>query len=323
LLFPTNAWKGSYRVASRHHFAGASGFLAVTAMDDNTTVTLAKGPQSGIVKAGIPGIGTDGNGVVTLNRGDVIQVVTNGSTNQNDPNDVTGTLVTSSKPVQVIGGHQCVFIPANVGYCDHLEESMFPLETLATEYIVTSPLIQVNTPKAQFVRVVATQPNTTLSYDPAVPGAPASIPQAGGWVELPATAANFKLTASAPVLVAQYMQGQDAGGNSGDPAMALGVATFQYRTSYLFHAPTNYERNFVNVTAPTGATVQLDGANIAANAFTVIGTSGFGVARVQLPNTNGGNHTITSAAQVGISVYGYGQYTSYWYPGGLDLKTFL
>jgi len=23
---------------------------------------------------------------------------------------------------------------------------------------------------------------------------------------------------------------------------------------------------------------------------------------------------------IGISVYGYGQYTSYWYPGGLDLE---
>ena len=25
----------------------------------------------------------------------------------------------------------------------------------------------------------------------------------------------------------------------------------------------------------------------------------------------------------GITVYGYGQYTSYWYPGGLNLKTVL
>ena len=25
----------------------------------------------------------------------------------------------------------------------------------------------------------------------------------------------------------------------------------------------------------------------------------------------------------GITVYGYGQYTSYWYPGGLDLNTII
>jgi hypothetical protein len=43
---------------------------------------------------------------------------------------------------------------------------------------------------------------------------------------------------------------------------------------------------------------------------------------VQLQNLNGGNHSVTSDERVGISVYGYGQFTSYWYPGGLDLKVF-
>jgi hypothetical protein len=39
-----------------------------------------------------------------------------------------------------------------------------------------------------------------------------------------------------------------------------------------------------------------------------------------LSNDNGGNHTITGSKPVGVSVYGYGQVTSYWYPGGLDLE---
>jgi hypothetical protein len=323
LLLPTNAWRNSYRVVARNHWAGRSGFLAVTAKEDGTVVTLAKGPQSGIVKTGVAGIGTDGNGTVTLNRGDVIEVVTNGSSNTVDPNDVTGTLVSSTKPVQVFGGHQCTNIPAGTGYCDHLEESMFPVETLANEYIVTGTRINASTStKATITRVIATQPNTTLTYNPPQAGFPAAIAQAGGWVELPATAADFRVTANSPILVAQYMQGQDAGGGTGDPAMTLAVATYQYRNSYLFHAPTNYQFNFVNITAPTGSTVLFDGAAIAANQFTAIGTTGFSVARVQVPNTNGGNHTVSSAAQVGITVYGYGQYTSYWYPGGLDLKTF-
>jgi hypothetical protein len=99
--------------------------------------------------------------------------------------------------------------------------------------------------------------------------------------------------------------------------MALSVATEQYRSSYLFHAPTNYLSNFVNITAPTGATVTLDGAAVAG--FTPIGASGFSVARVQLSNAGDGNHNITSNQPCGISVYGYGDDTSYWYPGGLDL----
>ena len=113
------------------------------------------------------------------------------------------------------------------------------------------------------------------------------------------------------------MLGQDAGGGSGDPAMALAVATAQYRNYYLFHAPTNYESNYVNITAPDGAVVTLDGQPV--GGFVPIGTTGYSIARVQLSNTGTGNHAITSAAKFGISVYGYGQYTSYWYPGGLDL----
>ena len=54
-----------------------------------------------------------------------------------------------------------------------------------------------------------------------------------------------------------------------------------------------------------------------------IGGSGYALARV-VPLGPGplsdGNHSITGSAAFGISVYGYGMDTSYWYPGGLDLE---
>ncbi|MGB1015215.1 MAG: hypothetical protein ACPG4T_13860, partial [Nannocystaceae bacterium] len=92
----------------------------------------------------------------------------------------------------------------------------------------------------------------------------------------------------------------------------------QFRKDYLFHAPTNYEYSYVNIIAPDGATVTLDGNNV--NAFASIGGTGFGVARLPLSNDGDGTHEIIADVEIGISVYGYGQYTSYWYPGGLDLK---
>ncbi len=320
LLLPTNAWTGTYRVAARHHFYASSGFYAVTAKEDNTLVTVTAGPNSGVVKGGIAGISAAGNGQVTLNAGDVIEVVDAGDDNSaSSPNDVTGTLVSASKPVQVIGGHQCVYIPDNVGYCDHLEESMFPYETLANDYIVTAPLIPTggNTPKVEMVRVIATQDATTITYDPPQGGAPGSIAQAGAWFELPNNPNDFQISADKPILVVQYMEGQDAGGNSGDPAMATAVAKSQYRTNYLFHAPTNYETSYVNIVAPTGEAVMLDGANV--DGFTPIGGTGFSIARKAISNAGDGNHNASSAKPFGISVYGYGQYTSYWYPGGSDL----
>lgn len=323
LLLPVNAWTPNYWVAARHHFYVTSGFYAVTAKDDNTTVTVTPGPNGGIVKAGVNGIATNGQGQVVLNAGDVLEVVTDASIpmDQSDPDDVTGTHVQADKPVQVIGGHQCTYIPDSVAACDHLEESMFPEETLATDYIVSAPLIPTGgaTPKVEMVRIVATQANTMLTYDPPQAGAPSVIATAGDWVELPDNANDFKISANQPILVAQYMEGQEAGGNSGDPAMALAVATPQYRKDYLFHAPTNYDFSYVNIVAPTGAMVTIDGVMVPANSFTAIGNSGFSVSRQSVSNAGNGNHIAVGNMPFGISVYGYGQYTSYWYPGGSDL----
>jgi hypothetical protein len=169
------------------------------------------------------------------------------------------------------------------------------------------------------VRFIATADNITLTYDPPQPGAPSVIPAAGGFVEIVGTSADFKVTSSDKIIVTQYMEGQQNVG-SGDPAMTLAVPLKQYRTSYLFHAPTNYESSFVNVTAPAGAQVTIDGAPVAG--FSPIGGSGYSVARVSLSNAGNGTHSVDATVPVGIEVYGYGQYTSYWYPGGQNLEHF-
>src|SRR5690606_24555171 len=137
-------------------------------------------------------------------------------------------------------------------------------------------------------------------------------------IEIPNNAADFLVTSDKPIIVTQYMEGQDAGGGSGDPAMYLAVATEQYRTDYLFHAPTNYEYSYVNIMAPNGANVPLDGMPV--TGFTPIGGTVFGVARVALDNNGDGNHRVTADQAVGISVYGYGQFTSYWYAGGANVS---
>ena len=323
LMLPVNAWSGDYWVAARNSWLWGGqvnypGFYAVTASADNTKVTIAPSATGNVVRAG-GGVAANGTGVVMLNQGDVLEVFSQGALPEPAQSDLTGTHITADKPIQVIGGHICTFIPFNIGYCDHLEESMPPYETLAKDYIVTPPLIPTggNVPKPHMVRIIATEAGTTLTYDPPQNGAPAALANPGDYVEIAKTGADFKISANNKILVSQYMQGQDAGGNSGDPAMALAVPIAQYRTKYLFHAPINYEKNFVNLVAPSDAKVTLDGAAVAG--FSPIGGTGYGVARIALPNNVDGNHDIVADKPIGVSVYGYGQYTSYWYPGGLDL----
>jgi hypothetical protein len=316
LLLPTNAWRNDYYAAAYQAAGGFPSVLAVIADSDGTEVKIdarASTPASGVV----PAIGPGTPQTVTLDRGDVIELASiNG--------DYTGSHVTSNKPIEVISGHYCTDIPLNTSACDHIEESMFPTATLGSHYIINAPAMDpLPSGKVEVVRIIATRPNTTITYDPAQPGAATALAQPGDMIELADNSSSFAITASAPVLVAQYMEGEQMGGGQGDPAMALAVPVEQFRSSYLFHAPINYQSTFVDVTAPLGATVMLDGKLLS---FAPIGTTGYAVARAEDidngPN-NDGNHTITGTMKFGITVYGYGQYTSYWYPGGLDLTTII
>jgi hypothetical protein len=315
LLFPTNAWRNDHYVTSWQATAGVHpSLMAVTAYQDGTEVTIttaANTPAAG----GAPAFTAGAPQAVTLNAGDVIQLATTSG-------DLTGSRVVSSKPVQVIGGHYCANVPDGFGYCDHLEEVMLSVEALGGEYVIASPAVTtIPNGKEQMVRIVAIEPDTTLSYDPPQAGFPTSIAAPGQWVEIARQSVNYHLTANKKILVAQYMEGSTAGGGTGDPAMALAVPVDQFRREYLFHAPINYTTNYVDIIAPLGATVVLDGAPVLT--WQPIGSSPWQLARIT-PLGNGplgdGNHKIVGDEGFGISVYGYGQDTSYWYPGGLDLK---
>jgi len=315
LLLPVNALTGRYVVASLPYWAQSNfpSQMAVTASLDDTKVTIttsAAVPAGTGTPAFTAGVAQD----VNLNQGDVVQLMT-------VTGDLTGTLVEADKPVQVLGAHYGIFIPDGLCCADHMEESMLPIESLSTDYVVTAPAVPpMPNGKERYIRIIATQPNTTVSYEPPISGAATTLAAAGDFIEIQRHAGDHLITADHKVLVAEYMEGQEAGGDTGDPAMTVAVPTDQYRTEYLFHAPTNYEVNYVNITAPSGAIVMLDGAEV--SGFTAIGSSGYSVARLTLDNGIGGvgNHKATSTEPFGITVYGYGQWTSYWYPGGLDLE---
>jgi hypothetical protein len=315
LLFPTSGWRQDHYAVAWNNLANLHpSLLTVTAHQDNTQVTITTKGNTPAV-GGAPAFTANVPQTITLNAGDVLQLGTLDG-------DMSGSRVQSDKPVQVIGGHYCANIPDTAGYCDHLEDLMLSVDALGAEYVINAPAVTtIPNGKQHMVRIVATEPNTTLTYDPPQAGAPASIANAGDWVQITDTTASFKITADKKILVGQFMEGSTVAGNTGDPSMALAVPIDQFRTEYLFHAPTNYETNYVDITAPVGATVTLDG--VVVGNWQPIGTSGMQLARIT-PLGNGptgdGNHLISSSMGFGISVYGYGQDTSYWYPGGLDLK---
>lgn len=355
LLLPINALGNEYFVASAPPLISAQGlfpkqyvqlpgFVAITATSDNTnlTVTSSSYIRSG---TGIPEMTPGGKQSFTLQRGDVIQLLSgkvpdakvqgcqsnvSGSDfcTSSKEYDLTGTLLAADKPIMVIGGHDCSRTPYNKAACDHLEESMFPTNTLGTDVLVTAPQAVKTAasgdgkPDQYMLRVLSAVDGNAISVDP--PIAPSGMLNRGQYADIPLTNQDVMVKATGPILVAQYMLSADQvdPGNSGtpqsqgDPSFSLGIPSAQYRDEYTFLAPESYKQNFVNIAAPTNSVVVLDGQEITINGPPV-GNTGFSVLRKKI---TGGAHTATSTQPFGIVVYGYGQYTSYMYPGGLNLN---
>lgn len=309
LLLPTNALTGKYRVFTypAWDLASLPNYAAIIGTVDGTSVTFTSrtNTQAG---GGLPALAPGGKATVTLNAGDVLEIMSNPS-----GADVSGSEVDANKPVAVFAGHPCRFVPDGAQACDHLEETMLPVETLGKDYIMASPAGA----NGQYeLRVHGIEDGTTVTCEP--PGAlGATFTLAAGETKsFGVISSNHRLTANNRFYVSQYMIGETQAGK-GDPAQSNGVPVAQYRDSYTFLAPNSYDANYVTVTAPMTAALTLDGAPLAAP-LVAVGSSGWGVARVQLSNTQ--VHSITSnSLPFGIVVYGYGSFTSYMYPGGLNL----
>ncbi|MBK6513171.1 MAG: IgGFc-binding protein [Polyangiaceae bacterium] len=315
LLLPAPALTGNYRVIGYHGWdiASIGATVTVTGTQDGTNVTATMGGMASLQAGG--GLGAAGPGqqvTFTLNRGEVVQLYGAPAA------DFSGSLIQADKPVQVIHGLPCTNIPDGVAACDHIEESVFPAETLGEHYFVTAPTHANGGPAPYLVRMHGNVDGTTLTYPAgAPPNAPTTL-NAGQVVDMGVVQQDFEVIGDKEFAVALFQTGADqTGAGLGDPAQSIATAVEQYRTKYVFLAPFDYDVNYVDIVMPLEAVVTLDGAPIGAPPTPI--SSGFGIARVTLPDTGQGAHIIASDLPVGIQVSGYGSYTSFQYPGGLNL----
>jgi hypothetical protein len=316
LLLPTTALTGNYRVTGlggwRSH--DISGVLAITGTQENTTVTV-KLASNGVIQegGGIAAASAGGQVEFVLQAGEVAEL------NGTSTSDFSGSLVQADKPVQVIFAMPSVTVPYDRSAADHIEESVFPAETLGRRYFVTVPTAPSGRPVGHGVRIYGNVDGTVLTYPSGAPsGAPATI-DAGQVVDLSVVDQDFEIAGDHEFAVATFQLSGSLldSGQKGDPSQSLATAVEQYREKYVFLAPGDYDVNYVDIVQPMDATLTLDGAPIDI-APVAIG-SGFGVARVELPLGNSGAHLLEATAPVGIQVLGYGTATSYQYPGGSDL----
>jgi hypothetical protein len=332
LLLPSSAMTGDYRIMGIQSVSygpgmgGLGNYFAVTGTQDGTTVSVTLSNTASVAAGGsIQSASAGGTLQFTLNAGDVAEVI---GTASSGSDDLSGSLLKASQPVQVIAGISCIAIPENTPglSCDHVEESVFPAETLGKHYVVTVPTGPTGQPVGHLVRFYGNAAGTTLTYAPSAPaGCPITLGP-GDVVECGIVSQDFEVTGTHEFGVGSFMESAgivdpSAQGpmQQGDPSMSFPTAVEQYRTSYIFLAPTDYEVNYADVVVSPGTTLTLDGAPVGTAPKTVSGS--YSVVRIKLDNgSNSGAHTLTGNNPFGIQVLGYGSFTSYQYPGGLDLS---
>lgn len=222
----------------------------------------------------------------------------------------------------------CVDAGFNTCCADHLEQQMFPLKTWGSSYIASKTMDRGLA--KDIYRIMAGDDNTRIVLVPPQPGVTVPVLNAGEHFEFE-SASNFEVHAQngKPIMVGQFLAAQDApdpnvGGvgttgdaGVGDPGFMLLIPVEQYRTDFVILTPAEYADNYINVTVPTGSLVEVDGEEIPPGFFTLIGSGEYSVYRQPV---SPGTHTIRSDEPAGVIVYGWDQYVSYAYTGGLDLE---
>jgi hypothetical protein len=149
-------------------------------------------------------------------------------------------------------------------------------------------------------------------------GAPVAMLNRGQFDELIITG-PAQISADQPVLVAQYSNGSSFDDVTSNPFMMLIPPFEQFLASYTVTTPASgFSTNFINIVAPAAAVgaITLDGTAIPPSTFAPTGTSGLLGAQVPVPS---GSHTFLGPLSFGVFVYGFTDFDSYGYPGGMSL----
>jgi hypothetical protein len=327
-VLPVSSWGKEYVVAAYASFAYYAQYdypseFSVVASEDNTIVTIK--PSCDLREGLNPGVAFPRGQTftVTLNRGQAVQYQATAANGNEEDHDVTGTIITSSKPIGVEAGVMLANVPASAPSGDHLCEMMLPVDRWGKTYY-TAPFAKRK--GGDGMLVIAAEDNTKITrISPSGAVTHAILNKFEPFIRFDIDEAS-QWTSDKPFMLVQYILGEDypnAGDNQGvgAPSMMVIAPTSLYERSSLFQTPklspgsgvyTNYANFIVHKNAVNSTT--LDGEKIA-GVLSALPISGSDHIIYSASNLSPGSHFVSSDSGVGVSIYGYGWYESYAWPG--------
>ncbi len=320
LGLPTTAYGTKYYTMNfpdNGNFGNMPGeFLIISPYDSNVvTITPAANTKTGRL-AGQPWS-------VTLAKGQTYLVQSPG-TNWGS-NDLTGSSITSTKPVAVITGHQISSVPS-VGptSADHLLEMIPSVDKWGTQYF---DMPMAGRPVAgDYIRILSGENGNQITYN----GAGPLMLDSGQYADITNQTVPMVFTSinQKKFIVAQYSysQGYDGDPGSSDPFMVLFTPQEQFEKEMIFRTPTaingaftNYV-TFISLDDSLGA-ITINGLPI--SNYTSAGTAVFpgtnpvmGAMRILLP-AGQRDFIARSTEPFGAYQYGSSDFEGYGWPAGM------
>lgn len=289
-VMPTSALEKEYMVIGYHAPTADPRFtteFVIVATEDKTNIDIK---LTGLSKSSNQ---YDHQFSITLMRGETYDV--KGVNKIGSSGDLTGSLIAADKPIAVFTGHTCAQVPSDKNYCDVLVEQAAPLTRAGREFIV--PGMQLKETYA--IRVVATEPSTTVTAlnEQFTLGA-------GQYIDFVNVRGDHRITATDPVVVAQYAASFDAdSSHAGDPFMMLIAPTSVQCTEANVHfgMEGNFH-NFLTIVTDRSSleSLQWNGARLMHPSLPVSEVGDHIVVQIEVPN---GFQRITGRS---IAVYSYG-----------------
>jgi len=311
-------------------------FTQIVAQADGTKIDLLPTvdlPASGGFPAAPKGVKAS----FTLNAGEYLQWEASSL-------DTSGTVVLADKDVALFTGSRFFrYQPVSAPGGESTHQQNVPVSSLASEYL--APPYETRrkdlAPEDITYRLVGAIDGTTLTFDPAVTGAPTKI-DAGQVIDF-ITPLAFEVKsqdASHPFSIAQVMPTSNlAGGtrpgatapsyppNLGDEEFVLLLPPAQYLRKYVFFTDPTYPTTNLALTRVKGKDgfkdVSIDclgtitgWKDVGAGGTYQVTTIDLLRAGVSVKTCQNGRHVAESEGQFGVMVWGLDSYSSYAYPGG-------
>ncbi|AKV00244.1 hypothetical protein AKJ09_06907 [Labilithrix luteola] len=308
LLLPTSTWGKEHVViepwsmglASNYNRFGLFPAVQIVAKEDDTVIEIR--PTADIQDdRDFVGAPKGAPATYRINRGQYLQIA--------QADELTGSIVTSSKPTTVFGAHSCMLLPQDVMACDTAQQQIPSFAQWGSEYAAVGHLPRLGDSENSPYRIVAAVDGTELTYDPAPPGGAPTKLDSGAigtfWTRDPFVVRSQD--AEHPIYVAGYMTGcanVNPTFSLGDPEFVNVIPTAQYLNDYSFFADPTYPNTSLVVIRVRGSQgfddVNLDCAGGPLSGFRPLGTDGR-FEYVRIPLTDGGQ-----LLQVGAGTCGYG-----------------